>query len=69
MNPYYDINGNRCRSSRSYFEVDFAQYNPAYAPMVGLYTIKLEGNAAEGTEERTYDVTLDWTSSLNTMGE
>ena len=67
MNPYYDINGNRCRSSRSYFEVDFAQYNPAYAPMVGLYTIKLEGNAAEGTEERTYDVTLDWTSSLNTM--
>ena len=40
MNPYSDINGNRCRSSHSYFEVNYAQYNPAYAPQVGLYTIK-----------------------------
>lgn len=67
MNPYRDLNGRIIRNSHSYFEVDFAQYNPDYAPKVGIYTIKLEGKAVEGTEDKTYDVVLDWTSSLNTM--
>ncbi len=67
MNPYRDLNGRIIRSSHSYFEVDFAQYHPDYAPMVGIYTIKLEGEAAEGEQEKTYDVVLDWTSSLDNM--
>ena len=67
MNPYYDLNGDRIRSERSYFEVDYAQYNPDYAPEVGIYTIKLNGKAEPAAEERTYDVTLDWTSSLDDM--
>ena len=67
MNPYYDINGNRCRSSHSYFEVDYAQYNPNYAPLVGIYNIKLEATAEPAAEENTYNVILDWTSSLDNM--
>ena len=67
MNPYYDLNGRVIRNSRSYFEVDYAQYNPDYAPEVGIYTIKLNGKAEPAAEERTYDVTLDWTSSLDDM--
>ena len=67
MNPYRDLNGRVIRNKRSYFEVDFAQYTPDYAPKVGIYTIRLEGKAVEGSEEKTYDVVLDWTSSLNTM--
>ncbi len=67
MNPYYDLNGRVIRTSRSYFEVDYAQYNPDYAPEVGIYTIKLNGKAEPAAEERTYDVTLDWTSSLDDM--
>ena len=67
MNPYYDLNGNQIRSRHSYFEVDYAQYNPDYAPEVGIYTIKLEGKAEPAAEEKTYNVTLDWTSSLDDM--
>lgn len=67
MNPYYDLNGRVIRNSRSYFEVDYAQYNPDYAPEVGIYTIKLNGKAEPAAEERTYNVTLDWTSSLDDM--
>jgi len=66
MNPYRDLNGRSIRS-HSYFEVDYAQYNPEYAPQVGIYTIVLNGKAEEGTEEHTYNVVLDWTSSLNDM--
>ena len=67
MNPYRDLNGNRIRTSHSYFEVDYAQYNPEYAPQVGIYNIKLEAVAEPATEPETYNVVLDWTSSLNTM--
>lgn len=52
----------------------FAQYNPDYAPKVGIYKITLEANAkkaagydAEDESKRNYDVTLNWVSSLNEM--
>ena len=67
MNPYRDINGRQCRSSHSYFEVNYAQYHPEYAPLVGIYNIKLEAEAQPADEENTYNVVLDWTSSLNNM--
>ena len=67
MNPFSDINGSQCRSSHSYFEVNYAQYNPEYAPQVGIYNIKLDAVAEPATEPETYNVILDWTSSLNTM--
>ena len=67
MNPYSDINGRQCRGEHSYFEVNYAQYNPTYAPQVGIYNIKLNAVAEPATEENTYNVVLDWTSSLNTM--
>ena len=67
MNPYSDINGRQCRSSHSYFEVGFAQYHPDYAPLVGIYNIKLAAEAQPADEENTYNVILDWTSSLNNM--
>ena len=56
----------------SYFAVNFAQYNPTYAPLVGLYLITLEAEAhpCSGYDEETnhyYEVTLNWTSSLNEM--
>ena len=67
MNPYYDLNGRVIRNSRSYFEVDYAQYNPDYAPQVGIYTIKLNGKAEPADEDKVYNVILDWTSSLDNM--
>ena len=42
-------------------------YSPNHQPEVGMYTIHLDANAAPADQELTYDVTLDWTSSLNTI--
>ena len=42
-------------------------YDNDHQPTVGLYTIQLDAEAAPAAEELTYDVTLDWTSSLNTV--
>ena len=67
LNPYYDLNGRVIRSSRSYFEVNYAQYNPDYAPQVGIYTIQLNGKAEPADEDKTCNVILDWTSSLDEM--
>lgn len=44
-------------------------YDNQHQPTVGLYTIHLDANATPAAEEMTYDVTLDWTSSLNTVVE
>lgn len=81
MNAYesVDANGNRTvlfnnstSAVYSHWSVYWAQYNPAYAPLVGLYTLSLDANA-EPCEEynvetnANYVVTLDWTSSLNEM--
>ena len=72
MNPIWDINGNSIRDiSDCYYYVNYAQYNPTYAPKVGIYQITLDAEA-EPIEEydednRIYNVTLTWVSSLNEM--
>ena len=81
MNAYesVDANGNRTvlfgnytNAVYSHWSVYWAQYNPAYAPLVGLYTLSLDANAQPCEEynvetNANYVVTLDWTSSLNEM--
>ena len=81
MNAYesVDANGNRTvlfgnytNAVFSHWSVYWAQYNPDYAPLVGLYTLSLDANAqpCEGYQNpgnTNYTVTLDWTSSLNEM--
>ena len=43
-------------------------YDVDHQPMVGMYTIQLDAEAAAAQDqEATYDVTLVWTSSLNTV--
>ena len=46
-------------------------YNEEYLPHVGLYTITLEAEAQRAadysTENRMYDVTCEWVSSLNSI--
>ena len=54
-----------------YFSVWFAQYNLKHKPLVGIYLLKLEAEAnkvADYSEDnRYYQSTLNWTSSLNEM--
>ena len=79
MNPYQYANATG-KTSETFRRQDyswstyFAQYNPDYAPKVGIYKITLEANAkkaagydAEDESKRNYDVTLNWVSSLNEM--
>ena len=66
MNPYKDITG-YSYGDASYLTANYAQYNATYAPLVGIYTITLDANAAVAEQEHTYNVVLDWTSSLNNM--
>lgn len=40
-------------------------YSTTYQPTVGMYVIQLDANAAPAAEPATYNVTLDWTSSLD----
>ena len=44
-------------------------YNTAYSPKTGLYTIKLNAAASMGNDENSCNVTLNWTSSLNTIAK
>ena len=44
-------------------------YDPNHQPEVGMYTIQLDADAALADAPATYDVTLDWTSSLNTVAQ
>ena len=81
MNAYQygDANGKTngtfiTSSNRSLWACYFAQYNPEHAPKVGIYKITLEANAkkaagydAEDPNNRFYDVTLNWVSSLNEL--
>ena len=64
--PYKDVNGNEYGTVRN-LTANFYKYNSDYAPRVGIYLINLEAQAAVGSAEHTFDVTLDWTSSLNEM--
>ena len=66
MNPYKSVTGTEFRTA-PYLCANFAQYNPNKPPMVGIYTIKLEGEAVPTSEDKVYNVVLDWTSSLDEM--
>lgn len=76
MNPYEygDDNGKTGRTftlDSYYWTTYFAQYNPQYAPKVGIYKITLDADAKEAPgynpENPKYEVTLNWVSSLNEM--
>lgn len=70
MNPYQTVqdDGEYWQwKNPTYGAANYAVYNTAHAPRVGLYTIQLDANAAPADEEATYTVVLDWTSSLNTL--
>ena len=56
----------------SYWSAYYAQYNPKYAPKVGIYRISLHAEADPVAYDyqpgnRNYKVTLTWVSSLNEM--
>ncbi|MBE6316413.1 MAG: hypothetical protein E7078_07205 [Bacteroidales bacterium] len=54
-----------------YWSAYFAQYNPQYAPKIGIYKITLEADAKKAPhydpDAPKYEVTLNWVSSLNEM--
>ena len=62
---YYD--GRTMNPTGGNWEAEFAYYNPAHAPKVGLYTIKLTATPVKADEPYTYNVNLTWTSSLDEM--
>ena len=75
MNGIIDIYGTQYSDVSPYF-ANFAQYNPDYAPKVGLYKISLSAvatfvgdpdNPNHGPGNKNYVVTLKWISSLNEM--
>ncbi len=71
MNPYKDVNGDVFFRVPSYCS-NYAQYNPQYAPKVGIYKITLSATATQVGDSRADDnenfvVTLVWHSSLNDM--
>ena len=53
----------------SYFGSWWAVYDTLnnHSPKVGLYLITLDANASPSSTPQTYDVVLDWTSSLDQM--
>ena len=73
MNALYDINNTRFRDpDLDYYYANFAQYNPEYAPKVGIYKITLEAVATQVGSAHTqgnqnFVVTLTWVSSLDQM--
>ncbi len=75
INPYMSANQNGHSTSfknGSYWSAWFGNYNPDYAPKVGIYKITLDAEAKKtaGYDEETnrnYDVTLNWVSSLNEL--
>lgn len=71
---YYDDYGNPQTYSggAGYWSAYYAQYNPKYAPKVGIYKISLQAEATPVAydyepDNRNYKVTLTWVSSLNEM--
>ncbi len=75
MNAINKADGSSLRAVSEYYS-NFAQYNPQYAPKVGIYKITLDaeaefvGNAENPSHEpgnKNYKVTLTWVSSLNEM--
>ena len=75
MNGIYQLDGTQFKSVSPYYS-NYAQYNPDYAPKVGIYKITLSATATfVGDPEnpdhepgnQNYVVTLTWVSSLNEM--
>jgi hypothetical protein len=75
MNAMYKVDGSSLRDVSAYYS-NYAQYNPDYAPKVGIYKITLSATATfvgnETNPDHTpgnlnYVVTLQWVSSLNEM--
>lgn len=71
MNAYYQLDGTTFRSLMFYY-CNFAQYNPDYAPKVGIYKITLKAIATQVGDShepnnQNFVVTLTWVSSLNEM--
>lgn len=75
MNALYKTDGTSFRGLLYYY-ANFAQYNPDYAPKVGIYKIALSATATfvgnpedpdHSPNNLNYVVTLHWVSSLNTM--
>ena len=59
-------------NTNSYWNSWWGNYNPTYAPKIGIYKITLDAEAKKtaGYNEETnrnYDVTLNWVSSLNEL--
>lgn len=78
MNPYQPASGTKTNDHSTFFTspsdiaVWYAQYDTArHAPLVGLYLINLNAVANPcpdySEDNRYYQSTLDWTSSLNEM--
>ena len=44
-------------------------YSSDHRPYVGMYVIELDAEAAPAAQEATYDVTLDWTSTLDEVAK
>ena len=73
--PYMSANNSGHTTSfqsGGYWSCWFGNYNPDYAPKVGIYKITLDAEAKKtaGYDEETnrnYDVTLNWVSSLNEL--
>ena len=76
MNSYEEANstgktGQYHTRDSYYWCTYFAQYNPQYAPKIGIYKITLEADAQKAPNYNSaapkYEVTLNWVSSLNEM--
>lgn len=75
MNALYNTAGQSFRRIEPYYS-NYAQYNPDYAPKVGIYKITLSAvatfvgdpeNPNHEPGNQNYVVTLTWVSSLNEM--
>ena len=71
---YYNNNGylQTYANGAGVWSAKYAQYNPKYAPKVGVYKITLHAEAEPVAyvyepDNRNYKVTLTWVSSLNEM--
>ena len=70
---YYNTSGQLVTDDGAgYWSAYYAQYNPKYAPKVGIYKITLDAEAEPVAYDytpgnRNYKVTLTWISSLNEM--
>ena len=67
----YDLNSGYTPTWRSAWSCYYANYHKTYAPKIGIYRITLDATAEPAsnysTQNRTYNVTLTWVSSLNEM--